>query len=145
MKKILLSIFLLLFLFETAFAQDDVEELPNVGVFTVLKRLGNLIFTLALFLALLFIVYAGVIFVTAGGDPGEIERAKKAVTYAVIGLVVAIVAYGAVSLIKSYLTQGTAGGGGGVAPGAGAGPGAGAPPPPAGGAPGAGAPPPPPI
>jgi len=44
------------------------------------------------FLAIVVIigVYAGFMFMTAGGDPGKIEKAKSMITYLVIGIVVAI-------------------------------------------------------
>ena len=57
---------------------------------------------LALFVALAFVV-SGVIFITAGGDPNQIQRAKDFVKFAIIGLVVALSGYIIIELIDYIL------------------------------------------
>ncbi len=39
------------------------------------------------------IVISGIIYITSGGDDGRVETAKKMLTYAIIGLVVALLGY----------------------------------------------------
>jgi len=85
---------------------DRIETLPNISVFVVLKRFGDLLFTFALFLAFIFIVYAGIMYVTASGNPEQAEKAKKAIGYAIVGIFVAVAALGLVSVVKNYLTTG---------------------------------------
>lgn len=97
---------------------DQIETLPTVGIIQILYRTANLIFTILLFLALIFLVYAGILYVTASGDPEKTEKAKRTIIYALVGIVVAVTAYGAVSLFKAYLAGG--GTSGGVPGGAGA-------------------------
>jgi hypothetical protein len=120
MKKLIFAIFILFFSFYSfCFSQgppppidqpgtgtDQVETLPNIPVFVILKRFGDLLFTFSLFLAFIFILYAGILYITSSGNPEQAEKAKKAVAYAVIGIFVAVAALGLVSVIKNYLTRG---------------------------------------
>lgn len=47
--------------------------------------------------AVIFIVVGGVNYMTSAGDAGKIEKAKKTILYAVIGLVVAVLAFAIVN------------------------------------------------
>lgn len=56
------------------------------------------------FIAVAFIIYAGILMVTdAGGEEG-VGKAKKIITYAVVGLVVIILSYTIVSFVTSIPT-----------------------------------------
>ncbi len=48
-------------------------------------------------------IWAGVLFLTAQGDPGKLETARKAVIWAVVGVVVGIFAFSAYATIKWIL------------------------------------------
>ncbi len=79
--------------------------------------------------ALLLVLYAGFTWMTAAGDETKIERAKKTLSAAVIGLVIIMSAFAIVSYILSALvnaTGGSAGPSGGSGPGGGGGFGGGA-------------------
>lgn len=54
-------------------------------------------------LAVIFIIVGGIQFATSAGDPKRIEVAKNTITYAVIGLVIAILSFAIVSFVKSQL------------------------------------------
>lgn len=43
--------------------------------------------------AVFFIVFAGIKFLTSGGDPAKVEGAKKTLTFAVIGLVIILMVF----------------------------------------------------
>jgi hypothetical protein len=49
--------------------------------------------------AVLFLVWGGAIFITSNGDEGKIKNARAIILNAVIGLVVAIVAYAVVQIV----------------------------------------------
>ncbi len=51
-------------------------------------------------LAVLFIIIGGVQILTAYGDDGKVETAKKTITYAIIGLLIAMLSYAIVSIIS---------------------------------------------
>jgi Type IV secretion system pilin len=56
--------------------------------------------------AVLFLVWGGVQYVTSGGDDGRVKNAKNTILYAIIGLVITIVAYAIVGVISNLLTTG---------------------------------------
>lgn len=49
--------------------------------------------------AVIVIILSGISYVTSTGDPGAITKAKSTLTYAVIGLVVAMLAYAIVNFV----------------------------------------------
>lgn len=53
--------------------------------------------------AVVFVIVGGFKFITAGGEPEQIASAKKSITYAIIGLVVALIAVVIVSFIGNQL------------------------------------------
>ncbi len=59
----------------------------------------NLLFGLASFLALAFIIFSGIQWITSGGDYQKIAAAKSRLMYAIIGLVVVILAFFIISVI----------------------------------------------
>ncbi len=50
----------------------------------------------------LMLIYAGLMYITARGDTGKIEKAHLSLRYAIYGLVIGLVAYGAVTTIVNY-------------------------------------------
>jgi prolipoprotein diacylglyceryltransferase len=94
------------------FGNNAQFNLPNVPLLQGIERIGNFLFTVLLAIAVIFIVIAGVRFVTAGGDPEQVKSARDMILYAVVGLIIAILARGAVTLIKNMI----GGGGGGTFP-----------------------------
>ncbi len=51
--------------------------------------------------AVLFGLYSGVLFITAGGDDEKVTKAKNILLYAIVGIVVAILAFSIVSISRS--------------------------------------------
>lgn len=54
-------------------------------------------------IAVAFLIYAGVLMVTAGGDEGQVEKARKIITYAVIGIVIILLSWTIVTFVTSAL------------------------------------------
>lgn len=54
-------------------------------------------------LAVLAIVYSGIMYITAGGDTAKAESARKNLTWAIIGLVIILLAEVIIQLVKSIL------------------------------------------
>lgn len=52
-------------------------------------------------LAVIFIVVGGLFYVTSGGDPGRINRAREIIKQAITGLVITLVSYPAITFIAS--------------------------------------------
>ena len=70
----------------------------------VVRRLTRLGQALALSVAVLFTVVAGLRWTAAGGDPGEIDRAKRALSGAGIGYLVALCGE-ALLMALEYVTE----------------------------------------
>jgi hypothetical protein len=51
--------------------------------------------------AVAFLIYAGVLMVTAGGSEEQIGKARKIITYAVIGIVIILLSYTIVTFVTS--------------------------------------------
>lgn len=92
--------------------QDEIklDPIKNVGVNedntadgTTINSIQNIIFSLAGALALLFIVIGGVRYILSRGDPNATAQAKNTIVYALVGLVVTIMAYAIVRFVLSSL------------------------------------------
>lgn len=90
----------------TGGAMLDLTPLPNptgVGNGTIIQTVLQIVFGVLGALAFLFMIIGGFRYVVSQGDPQNIARAKNTIMYALIGLVVAIVAESIVSLIIGKL------------------------------------------
>ncbi len=65
---------------------------PTYPVEKVLKNLVGYALGLVLIIAVFYIIYSGFQIVTAGGDAEKVEKGKKGVMYAVIGIIIALLA-----------------------------------------------------
>ncbi len=65
----------------------------------LLPSITRTIIALAGALAVLFMIYGGIQILTAYGKPDKIEAAKKTITWAIAGLLIAILSYSIVSII----------------------------------------------
>jgi hypothetical protein len=54
-------------------------------------------------IAAIIFLYAGFLFLTSGGDEEKVKKAKRAITYAIVGLVIVLIGAGFITLIKSIL------------------------------------------
>ena len=100
MKKILLALALLGFLVLPLTGLADATSSGEIDVMAVLNRITNWLFTILVAVAGIAIVIAGYYFVTAAGNPEQITKARNFIYYALIGVVVALLARGMVSLVQ---------------------------------------------
>lgn len=81
-----------------AFAQGSPNEIcgvgdPNVTVDVLVSKLFGCGVSIVGGVALLFILYGGFVLLTSSGDPSKVRLGKEYVTYAIVGLVLAILAF----------------------------------------------------
>jgi len=108
-KKSLISLLLLMtFMFLGSvgfvFAVDvDVPDtdLPTTGPAEILKNLLNWIATIVAVVSALVIVIAGIMWATAGGDEDRQGKARKMLISGVVGLIIALAAWGLVNVVLS--------------------------------------------
>ncbi len=97
------------------FAADIVGTLKPTGAFIqgqsdsyIPKKVHDLIifFLGAIVIsAVVMIIYNGLMFVTAGGDSGKVEKATKGIIYALVGLGIALAAGLVVSFFSDLLSK----------------------------------------
>lgn len=117
----------------TVLAQIDTTGLQAVGAVTQLTatdprviavRIINIALGLLGIITLTIVLYAGFTWMTAGGDAEKVEKAKKLLRNAIIGLIIILSSWALTTYIISRLLEATGAGGGGTSGGAG-GPGGG--------------------
>lgn len=111
MKKpsISLTMFLsLIFLLisSNAFAAESVPlfDYGDGSLVNVINNITNWVLGFAGALAVLFVIYGGLLFITSAGNEKRVDAAKKTLTYAVLGIIVIVLAYFIVKLIINSTT-----------------------------------------
>ncbi|MEK7582770.1 MAG: pilin, partial [Patescibacteria group bacterium] len=72
----------------------------------LINTISRWIFNLAIPIAVIFIIYGGILFLTAGANPTNVDEGKKILKYAVIGLAIVFIGRGFVSLVHSVIKLG---------------------------------------
>jgi len=110
MKKSIIKYLPLAFLAATLFspmvALADEPGNINLDVNRVVNILNNIKtwFAEAIFvLGIIIMLYAAFLYMTAGGDDEKINKAKKAFIYGIVGIIVAMLAYGIWDAVYSFL------------------------------------------
>ena len=76
----------------------------DTGVF---KQVTNTILYIVGIIAVIMLIIGGVKYVVSGGDAKKVTDAKNTVLYAIIGLVIAFLAFAIVNFVISALPSGT--------------------------------------
>jgi len=98
---------------------ESVPNLPNSPVskpesfLTILGKAVYYVYIAFFIVAVLFIVLAAYDYLTKSGEPEKIKEVHRKLLYAVIAIVVALLAVGAEEIIQQFLEK-EGGGGGGV-------------------------------
>ena len=72
----------------------------DTGVF---KRITNIILYIVGIIAVIMLIIGGIKYVISGGDAKKVTDAKNTVLYAIIGLIIAFLAYAIVNFVVSAL------------------------------------------
>lgn len=67
----------------------------------VLKTITNVLLFIIGAVSVIMIIYGGITYVTSGGNSTRVQSAKNTILYAVVGLIVAILAYAVVNFVIS--------------------------------------------
>lgn len=79
------------------------------GIDTVISDVLLFVFSIAGLVAFIFIIIAGFTYLTGGGDQNSIEKSKKTLTNAIIGLVIVLFSYFLTHLLLSFFGLGNSG------------------------------------
>src|SRR5688500_4665454 len=90
----------------SVFAQESLEAPgidPNIDPKNIPQLIVNLMFLVAAFLAVAYLMYGGIKWITSRGDKIAVESARKHIMAAVIGLVVVAAAFFVLQVIFTIL------------------------------------------
>ncbi len=76
-------------------------------LFNLICSIANLIFTLIMILAIIILLYAAFLFLSGGGDSAKQKQARDLLTYAIIGIIVALLAKGIVLVVVNIVSSGS--------------------------------------
>lgn len=97
-------VFLLpLFIASPVFAQG--EEPKRIGeLFVVLDNVFKYLFPLAGLVCVVFIIIGGYMWMSAAGDPSRVKTAQNTLTWAIVGLVVVLLAVAVIEVIVRFVS-----------------------------------------
>jgi len=116
-KKIFICLILTSVIFFPVFAiaapdddNDDNDEVttghaPTIHLEEAITRVTNWTFVFVITIAVLFLLFAAFQFITAGGDPEKIAKARSSLFYGAIGVGVAVLAKGLVGFVRGLLGE----------------------------------------
>jgi len=82
-------------------------ELPEGTIWDIVGNLMKWLLGLVGFVGVIGFAIAGVLYLTAAGDEDKIGKAKNAMLYSIIGVIVALVGFVAIQAIQAWLSGGT--------------------------------------
>lgn len=77
------------------------KKAPELDLIETIKTITNYVFYGLLLFATLMMIIGAFNFITAGGDPEKQGKARDAIIYAIIGIIVAILAKGIVLFLET--------------------------------------------
>lgn len=88
---------------ETYIATDD-SGLSRENATGILKTVINWLLSLVAILALAALIIGGILYIVSIGDEKMAAKAKKAIMYAIIGLIVVGMSFAIITTIETFLT-----------------------------------------
>jgi len=85
---------------------DPVSGMPGGGIETVIDIIQwsvTVLFIAISLASLFFLIWGGIQWITSGGDKTKIEAARNRLVYALIGLIIAFLAFFILNLIGTFL------------------------------------------
>jgi len=73
------------------------------GIAVLLQKVLNFVAAIVLTIALIMLLYAAVLYLGAGASEAALTKAKSVLIYAVVGIVVAILAYSVIPFVQTVL------------------------------------------
>lgn len=70
---------------------------------SIFKRVTNILLFLVGAIAVIMLIIGGIRYVISGGDQAQVTSAKNTILYAIVGIVVAFLAYAAVNFVTQAL------------------------------------------
>ena len=68
-------------------------------------RVVNLLLYLVGIVSVVMVIVSGIKMTTSAGNPGAVQKAKTTLIYAVVGLVIAVLAYAIINFVLDFVTK----------------------------------------
>lgn len=75
------------------------------GIVNLVRAIVQWLYIIFFILAVLFILWAAILYLTAAGDPEKVGKAKNLLIYAVVAIIVAFLAVAFETIIGTFLTS----------------------------------------
>ncbi|MGB3024167.1 MAG: hypothetical protein WBB39_05180 [Candidatus Saccharimonadales bacterium] len=85
-------------------AQGKDQPADLFGEEGIFKTVTNILLFIVGAIAVIMLIVGGIQYVTSGGDQSRVTSAKNTILYAIVGIVVAVLAYAAVNFVTTSLT-----------------------------------------
>ena len=85
-------------------AGDDVPE-SLTGGDGIFRTVANVLLFIIGGVSVIMLIYGGIRYTTSGGNANSVTTAKNTIMYAVIGLIIAILAYAIVNFVMGWFTD----------------------------------------
>jgi hypothetical protein len=90
----------------SACAKGDDQQTDLFGTNGVFKTVTNVLLFIIGAISVIMLIIGGIRYVVSGGDSGAVTSAKNTILYAVVGIVVAILAYALVNFVITSFAAG---------------------------------------
>ena len=86
----------------------NIQALSSAGlsrfIWTIVLNIIEMAIVIVAYIATFFIIYGGFLYMTGGSNPSQVEKARKSILEAVIGLVIAMAAIALTNLVFGIIT-----------------------------------------
>ena len=80
-------------------------ESAKAGIGEIAKTAIDILFWAIGIIAVIMIIVGGIMYATSMGDPGKAKKAKDAIMYGIVGLVIALLAFAIVRFVTGVLAD----------------------------------------
>jgi ABC-type Fe3+ transport system permease subunit len=90
--------------------EQPTELFGEIGIFS---KITNVLLFIVGAVSVLMIIIGGLRYVLSGGDSAKVSGAKNTILYAIVGVIIAILAFAIINFVLGSFTEGGSTGGGG--------------------------------
>jgi len=87
-------------------AQGNDQQADLFGTSGVFKTITNVLLFIIGAISVIMLIIGGIRYTVSGGDSGAVSSAKNTILYAIVGIVVALLAYAVVNFVLGSFTGG---------------------------------------
>ena len=77
--------------------------LPTGSIYQIISSTLSWLLAILGFIAVIGFVISGILYLTAAGNEAQVEKAKNAMTYSIIGVIVALMGYVIIQAVGAWL------------------------------------------